>query len=224
VRRFCYKCGALEKDAGPLIDGLCQRCFLESISVDLPERIELTSCRGCGAFLVQGQWTKIPKEEAVKAEVLRKARLPEGLKLEVELKGGVALLHISGKVHEMQKVPIEMERSLTIREKFTTCRTCSRKKGGYHEAIVQVRGIPPDRISEILRELESRLLTDDEDFITEVVFLENGADVYVSTVSLGRKLSSALKEMGAKISSTSKLTGLTKDGRRRYRVTFLVRF
>ncbi|MEM2795829.1 MAG: 60S ribosomal export protein NMD3 [Candidatus Hadarchaeales archaeon] len=224
MRRFCYKCGALEKDAGPLVEGLCQRCFRESFRLELPDKVELTSCKICGSFLIRGEWMKVTKEEAVMAELNKKMRLPDGLKFEVKTKDGTEMICVFGSVGEPRKIPIEIEKPVKIEKRFMTCKLCSLRKAGYYEAIVQVRGIPSQEISKILRKSKDDLLISEEDFISEFVPLENGADIYVSNISLGRRLSSVFKGMGAKITSTSKLISQTKDGKKRYRVTFLVRF
>jgi nonsense-mediated mRNA decay protein 3 len=223
VKRFCYRCGALESEAGSLIDGLCQKCFLETVRVDLPDRVDLTVCGSCGSFFVGGSWLKVLEGEAVRMELLRQVK-PPGLDLRVRLDGDLAQVSVTGKLHEKQRTPLLIEKSVRVRRRFITCRPCSLRRGGRYEAVVQVRGIPSAEVSRILREFEHELLISDEDFFPRVDQRDNGADVYASTVSLARRLSSLLREMGAKVTSTSKLVGQTKDGRRRYRPTFLASF
>lgn len=224
MRRFCYRCGALESEAGPLIGGLCQSCFLQTFRVNLPARVELTVCRSCGSFLIGGSWLRVPAEEALRSEILRSGGIPPGLEVEVSLSGDTAAVRITGRVDERQTLPLSIEGSVKVRQRQTTCRPCSLKRGGHYEAIVQLRGIPPAEAERILGQLQGDLLVSDKDFFARIDRLENGVDVYVSTVSLARRLSSALREMGAKVTSTSKLVGQTRDGRRRYRPTFLARF
>ncbi len=55
--RFCYRCGISEEEGGPLIDGLCQVCFLRENSIlKLPETVETSICGNCGSYIKDGKW------------------------------------------------------------------------------------------------------------------------------------------------------------------------
>jgi nonsense-mediated mRNA decay protein 3 len=184
MRRFCYKCGALEVEKGPLIEGLCQDCFVkEHRFLTVPAELELEVCKKCCAYLIRGRWHESTGqlESTLKAaahalalselritqftDVGEQSLLPErakGLELQVEPRIGVKEIELDvsarGKVHELQAKPHEERATVRIRLKWVTCNVCSLRSAGYYEAIVQVRGkkkLPAERLFEIKRLLET---------------------------------------------------------------------
>jgi NMD protein affecting ribosome stability and mRNA decay len=136
---------------------------------------------------------------------------------------GVVVVEGKGKVHELQIKPKHERVSIDVELIPRTCRVCSLKRGGYYEAIVQIRGgvREPHKLKE---ELESLATGEAKEFVVGVKMVKGGMDVYVGSVALGRKMAAFLKKSGATISESSKLVGQLKNGRRRYRVTVLARF
>ncbi|NPA48244.1 MAG: Nonsense-mediated mRNA decay NMD3 like protein [Thermococci archaeon] len=57
IMRFCYRCGISEEDGGPLIDGLCQVCFVrENPVLKMPDVVETAICGNCGSYVRAGRW------------------------------------------------------------------------------------------------------------------------------------------------------------------------
>lgn len=184
MRKFCYKCGALEEDKGPLIDGLCQTCFAEEHPlIRAPEKVDLEVCGRCGAYLLDGGWRE-PKEEststtlqaareAVLSKITVAKRGPTGVKyvgfseaenLEVEFEPElvppdvVVEVRVRGKIVEDQLEEQEGRAEVVVNVGVTTCDVCSRAMSGYYEAILQIRGendISEEKLSEVYRDLEN---------------------------------------------------------------------
>lgn len=249
MKRFCYRCGALEADAGPLIQGLCQRCFAEqSRLLQTPKEIKVVICKRCGAYMLGKRWhtPTTSAENAIKEAILdhlRVAHLTESgtrllrpreaheieIEIEPRIKEGIAGVRARGKVHELQTTPKLEEATIKFNLVRKTCELCNLKLARFHEAILQVRGeLSRDQLSRIRRTLEDLAseagARERGDFIAEVQERREGLDLYVSSVGLARQMASLLRdEFGARVSESAKLVGQTKDGRQRFKVTIIAR-
>jgi len=250
MKRFCYRCGALEDEAGPLIQGLCQRCFSEVPLLQLPAEVEVVLCKRCGAVRIGRQWqlqsSGASVEDAVRQAVLHVVRVtrdteagrkflrPEeaGVQVEVNprLKEGLVDVRASGRVHHLQVNPKVEEATLKLNLKYTTCNLCSLKRARHYEAILQLRDFPSRETRLRVQEEMERLAAQSSkvkpgNFIAEVKEHHGGLDFYLSSVSLARMMAARLKEsFGATTVESAKLIGQTKNGRRKYRVSILARF
>ncbi|WP_456369035.1 60S ribosomal export protein NMD3 [Thermococcus sp.] len=55
--RFCYRCGISEREGGPLINGLCQICYLRENPVLLiGDEVNTELCQNCGSYKKNGIW------------------------------------------------------------------------------------------------------------------------------------------------------------------------
>lgn len=247
MRRFCYKCGALEDDAGPLVLGLCQRCFSELPLLEVPSEIEIVLCRDCGAFRRGRRWRPQSLGDPIKEAVLSSGRViiysdsgkrfikvaeAAGIQLEVEprFKEGIVVVRASGRLHPLQKNLKLEEHTLKLNLKYTTCEACNLKRAKHHEAILQLRDFPSSerrlQVQTEVEKLAAQLGKDDSmNFIAEFKEQHGGLDYYLSSVGLGRKIAALLKErFGATVVESAKLIGRTRDGRKKYRVSILARF
>ena len=181
MRRFCYKCGASEAEKGPLIQGLCQTCFMEENPlIRAPSEIQVSICGKCKAYLVDNKWHKSSNvetaiEDAAQAAVLSALRFSQltpagmkslrqhevrGLELRVEPKltaGEVVVdVNVRGKVHELQVSPQNEHVKIVVKPTWRTCDVCGLISAGHHEAILQVRrkGMPAEERREIKLMLE----------------------------------------------------------------------
>ncbi|MGQ9788401.1 MAG: NMD3-related protein [Candidatus Hadarchaeaceae archaeon] len=251
MRRFCYKCGALENDSEPLLSGLCQRCFSGLPLLELPPEIEVVLCRDCGAYRLGGRWqyqsSREPVKDAARQLVFESIRVASytdsgrlllriaespNLRIEVEprLEEGFVVVKALGRLHPFQKDPKFEELTSKLNLRYTTCELCRLKRAKHHEAILQLRDFPSsEKRLQVQRELEKLVAqlekSNPMNFI--VVFKEQhgGVDYYLSTAGLGRKIAAHLKEkFGATVCESAKLIGRTKDGRKKYRVSILARF
>ena len=181
MRRFCYRCGASETEKGPLIQGLCQTCFVnENPLIIAPADIEVNICSRCKAYFIAKMWhepnnRELALEEAARAAVLSELRFAQltpagikslrnhevkGLELSLEQKpiaGEVIVdVHARGKVHELQVSPQVEHLTITVKPRWITCDVCGLLCAGHHEAILQVRGkgMSPEKRMEIKLMLE----------------------------------------------------------------------
>ena len=250
MRRFCYKCGRLEDDAGPLIKGLCQRCFSEALLLEAPSEIEVVVCKGCGAYRLGRQWRSpvsgATAEDAVRETVLDTVRVyrygesgavtlrpaeADGVYIDMTPSVNKNLVKIrgSGKTHPLQERPKVEELTLKLNLKYITCDVCSLKSAKHHDAILQLRGASSrELLSRAQRAVENVAARagrqEPRDFIADVEEKHGGLDFYVSSVSLAKKMAALLKDkFKADIVESAKLIGQTQDGRKKYRVSILAR-
>jgi len=164
MRRFCYKCGASEAEKGPLIQGLCQTCFMEENPlIRAPSEIQVSICGKCKAYLVDNRWHEPSNfesalEDAVRAAVLSELRFaqltPAGMKslrqhgvrelelrVEPKLTAGEVVVDVDvrGKVHELQVRPHVEHVKIVVKPMWRTCDVCGLISAGHHDAILQVR-------------------------------------------------------------------------------------
>lgn len=251
MKRFCYRCGALEPDAGQLVQGLCQRCFAKEFRLlRAPPKVEVVLCKRCGARLIGKNW-HLPApgeriEDAVMEATLDKLRVihltksgrqmlrpQEAREVEIaaepDLKGGRVKIRARGKVHELQVQPKLEEATIKLNLNYKTCDICSLKRARHHEAILQVRGeLSRDelfKIREALEDLATEAGRDERaDFIARVREQHEGLDFHISSMRLARQMSSLLRDQfKASLNESAKLVGQARDGRKKYRVTILAR-
>lgn len=185
MEKFCYRCGALEKEKGPLIEGLCTECYLsENRLVKTPDDLVLEFCKNCRGYLLNNSFHDIlvdPRSEYLEAakelvsseiEVLQESA--EGIRFEdFEDSEGVDIsfdaeytspntiivsLEVWAKFFNTDK-PLHDEDKVKVRLSKTTCDVCKKQKTGYYEALLQVRGeneIPEENLKRIFKNLEGR--------------------------------------------------------------------
>lgn len=255
--KFCYKCGALEEDKGPLIEGLCRDCFREENPlIRAPDKLKLEICRGCGAYFLGNKAYDVEKDPAT--EYLEAAKEEVSSQIEVLQKGPTGSQY--SRLDEAKDVDVGFEAKYTSPEKIlvevgvqiksfgsespltggakvvvelveTTCEICRKKKTGYYEAILQVRGeqeIPENKLKEIYRDLQEEFMKmyerDREEFVSRVKRKHGGINLYLSSSKLVEDLARFLsKEYGAQTNQSAELIGQTDDGKEKYRVTIVAR-
>jgi nonsense-mediated mRNA decay protein 3 len=251
MKRFCYRCGALEAQQGPLIKGLCQRCFAaENRLLQTPAELEVKVCGRCGAHLLGKRWHEAGEGDAIANAIratvlsnLKVARLSDAgmnffhprevpeleLWVEPKLAERVINVRVKGKVHELQVKPQFDEACIKFMLKRSTCDVCGLKSAHHYEAILQVRGKltkeKSSKVKKILQRLAMNASKRERNaFIANVKERREGFDLYVNPVSLAKQMASMLKlEFGAEIKESSKLIGQTRNGRRKFRFSILVR-
>lgn len=251
MRRFCYKCGSLEADAGPLIQGLCQRCFSEAPLLKAPREVDVAICKGCGSYKIGNRWSTPASgpevEIAIRETILDKIRVviptdsgpklvrpteTSYVKVDVTplVNENLAKVRAMGKVHSLQAQPKLDEVMVKLNLNYGTCEVCSLKRAKHHEAILQLRGeLSRDSLSRLKKAVNSVAANasarDPMDFIADVKEQHGGLDIYVSSLSLAKKMAAMLKsKFRASLSESAKLVGQTRDGRKKYRVSILAKF
>lgn len=238
----CYQCG--EKAA---IEGLCSECYaLKHPLVELSSPLTILVCSRCGAVKVPGGWRKITPPTSDPQEIIDREiaiLLEQEIKLsanDVELsyteeKKLDKVIHILltavGKSHP--SLPIHEEPyQLEIRFNHGTCDSCTMMSGGYHEAILQVRADDrplteteeSDIMSLVTNLTEAAYGVDNKAFVTEANRDKYGLDFKVGSEHLCRQIADKLESQYlAQRKENYKLVGQDKGGKRKYRITILIR-
>jgi nonsense-mediated mRNA decay protein 3 len=237
-KRFCYLCGKITED---LIEGKCRDCFLKEKQIlKLPEKINAKICRDCLKYYKRGKWVHLSdmfeevlqeasidslrdsltvehlthtQQEVKIAEIREVSKNSYQVVCELEIRGDIG----KSRYEESRSVPIDVDLNL--------CRDCGRRRGGYYEAILQIRDSVPKGIQEEISQMvEARIKKDGKAFITEIRELKEGIDFYMGSLKAARKIAKELKKKyGGNIKESPKLAGINKNGRKIYRVTIAVR-
>ncbi len=213
---FCVECG---KETDKLYNGLCKECyFKKEIFFTPPEKIDVFVCRNCGALKLNKKWEKeMPIENFLKKYVRKGV---ENIQINFMPEKGEALFKAS-----LNGVPIEERKKIEIRLKNSICDICSKIKGGYFEAIVQVRGEKHLTRKEIgmVDDIVYKKLEGKEIFVTKREEKHGGIDYYMVDKHFAADIAKILKEVfQAEMNVSSSLVG-KKDGKEVYRLTYGIR-
>lgn len=230
-----------------VVDGLCNNCYDEQhplMKVSTP--IPLLACKKCGSVKIPGGWKKISigkmnSEELAEAQmdiVLEQEMklLYEGLSLTLEeVKKLDRVTHlmatVTGKSHESIP-PHDEQYPIEIRFRYGTCDTCGMKSGGYYEAILQMRAdgreISDEEKTEFTKSVTettvARYKTDDKAFVNLIDDTKHGIDYYIGSEYLARDIADKFESRYiAERKENYKLIGEDKTGKKKYRVTILIR-
>lgn len=229
MQRYCPSCGGT---GGPFVRNLCLRCFVERYGlVEVPRGVELTACKYCGGFLVQGRWVRGLALDEVLHSVLRsrvKPSAPEVAEPEVEqveLEGrSKARVLVSASVAGAR---LSKEYLVEVRLRRGICPSCARGASKTWEALIQVRGGSGRVSAFMLRELGRLLETlpvELRESIVDVEEVRGGVDLKFADAGAARLVASKIRrELMAKTVETHKLVGRRSDGKPKTKVTISVR-
>ncbi len=233
---FCPKCG---KDTDIFYDNVCRQCFVGNKKlIECPQVLYSRICPACGSVFKKGKWSLKENEVEIILDCVKDA-----LKLDKHARNtGLSLspkqldysrynVHIEAKA-EISGAPIEASQDTEVRISWETCDTCSRISGGYFEGIIQIRAdkrLPTkdelERCKSIAEEVAIRAQEkgDRLAFIAKTEEPDEGADIYVGSMKLGKQICRAIIEVfGGKFMESPKLVG-QKNGEDLYRITFALR-
>lgn len=214
---FCIKCG---KKA--VKGNFCKECFLERNSlVKLKNKVVRARVCECGRYTVKEEWKK-PKDmiEEITEQNIEVQKNTEIIKKNIETKefGNriYVYLTVKGKIEDISKTE---EHEFEIILKKNKCLLCSRKSGNYHEAVLQLRGVP-------LKEIKKVFGKRDEEYITKIREVKNNKtvnyDILLVDKKVAEKIARALRSFGYDIKTTFKLVS-QKKGKKLYRKFYAVR-
>lgn len=244
---FCYKCG---KEA-PLTDGLCAACYASEHSlISLKQRYNVVACKTCDSFQME-EWMPFTNVEDIMERIMQRAAGKDKL---------VFVEDFSEPVHEViqcmyamtycdeywriearffgyddpfSDVPIRENHDFELHFKFTVCPSCSKKYGGYYEAILQIRRdgryLTKEEkdyyLSEVTRLSDAELETFNMAFITQVLPKKEGIDFQMGSIKVAKKIARALQSLyGGTIAESHRLAGFDRQaGKERYRTTIVLR-
>ncbi len=215
--KFCPKCG---KEIDKLIEGLCKSCFREKKLAELPERIRIVVCKNCGKIQGPGaadfnrkNMEKILKDNLKVNGVLKSIKIKDmkGSK-KIKIKADVSGL-LEGVVEKTE----DLETVVELRDKL--CETCGKVRGGYYEAVIQIRSGDENKTARGLEILEKSISK--RGVVTKIEKTKGGYDIYFTPKKISNHV---LKELTGIEEVKKSYTLVTKkDGRDLYRNTILVR-
>lgn len=200
---ICPKCGRSSDDV-EFIEAFCVDCY--PVNIKVPRKVEIDQCKRCEKIRIRGEWV-LPGKRKLAEFVASKAKGDFDSAEYIESEGKMRFT-IEGKK--------ELERFVEVQLNPTICSFCSRISGGYYTGLIQLRGNQKriQKYADILtRKLEKKT------FITKQEDKHEGVDIYVGSSKAVVELLTQMK-MNTTISKT--LVGL-QEGKRLYRVTFLLR-
>ncbi len=210
---FCVECGK----KGKTYHGLCIDCYLKKKKFFvIPASIEVTFCRECDAYRIGGEWKRGNFEEDLKNHIM------QNIKAEIDheciIDGREVICR--GKFEGRE---IEKRREVEIISKEKLCPECSLRKGGYFEAIIQLRDAGEDLIDKV-EDIIRRSVEKSQSFITRKERVRGGYDYYMGSKKAAEHAVREIKSLlGGEIKMSSTLHGM-KDGKRIYRDTYSIRF
>jgi len=231
---FCVECG---KEESVFRDGVCLECYLKSHSFTKGfEFIDIPTCAHCESYKYKSTWTSELFGDILKKFIKKDFKISKELKkIDInteckEEKERIACkIYISGFVDDIQ---ITEEHDAYVRLKKTVCDVCSKRFGGYHEAIIQIRtdkrNLEQKEREEIISNVESLVETlrtkgNRSLFITDIGIEHGGLDFFLSDKSAALVITKKIQgQNGGEIKQSSRNMGM-KDGRQLYRVTYLLR-
>jgi nonsense-mediated mRNA decay protein 3 len=137
----------------------------------------------------------------------------------------------SGRSHESLP-PHDETYNVEVRFRLGTCDTCGLMRGGYYEAILQIRADDRELTDDERRTIigtvtditVARYKSDDRAFITSTTDDKYGIDFYIGSENLCKLLADEIEiQYLAERKENYKLVGEDRTGRRKYRITILVR-
>jgi len=234
VRTFCHICGKITSE---LYENKCQRCFIKEKSFLRLPKLSVRVCRECLRYFKKGRWGRAT---GTLEEVLKGAcfyTLKESLYVEMEdprvniqvgepVKTSNKVYHVKCTVRasgEVSGITCEDEVDVDVKVALELCNDCSRRAGGYYEAVLQLRG-GADAVTSEADELLSTLTRDQKAFLTRVKKLKEGTDLYFASTQACRKSAKTLIEKyGGSLKESAHLQGVNKSGKNVYRVAISLR-
>ena len=231
---FCVECG---KEGKIFRDGSCLECYLKTHNfTEGPETIELTICPHCNSYKFKNSWYSEHIGDILRRIVKSNFKISKELdKLDIntvckDTKDGLNCnVFISGFLDDIE---ILEEHNVNFHFNKVVCDICSKRFGGYHEAIVQIRAENRKLKEEELKQVEISINGLVEDiqakgdrslFISDIAEAHGGLDYYISEKSAGLVIAKKIQEQfGGEIKQSSKNVGM-KDGKQIYRMTYLIR-
>ncbi len=228
---YCIKCGSDERTYG----NLCEKCLIDDRElVKVPPYVKRIICPECGDYLIgSSSWVRpfdgmqtivennLEFDKLVSDPSIDFDEFPEGTnEFQIELSVEI----------NIEELFLEIPLSFKLRTKKQVCDVCSRKRGGYFEAIIQIRGDgrdPSDSdmegISRFLNKSLDENKSDRQAFLTKESKVKGGTDYYMGSSGLSKSQVRDLQSrFGGKVTETSRIFG-QNDGKDVFRYTYSLR-
>lgn len=204
---ICPKCGAKSTEK-QFAGAFCINCH--EFKFKLPKRVRIKQCKKCEKVWMGFEWA-VYNQKKIEGYIGSKFRGDfERIDYYLDSETAVMYFKVEGKVHMVdKKFKPEFE--------IVNCKECSKRSGGYYEAIIQLRGNKKQ-----IQKWASKLIyiLGKKTFVTKVEERKEGIDLFIGN---SRAVFELFRELGFKAKISRKLFTQRK-GKRMYRTTFAIRF
>jgi len=232
---FCVECG---KETSIFKDGVCKDCYVKTHSFsEGPLLVDLPVCTSCGSYKYKNTWTSDIFDDTLRRIIKQVFHISKELRnIDITIEcvekkeEKICKVIISGFLDDLE---ISEEHNLIVRMKKTICDVCSRRFGGYHEAVIQIRTdkkqLTNEELENIIINVENQVESLQSKgnrglFITDVGKEHGGLDFYLSEKGAAFTIAKHIQEQyGGQIKQSSKNVGM-RDSKQIYRMTYLIRF
>jgi NMD protein affecting ribosome stability and mRNA decay len=227
--KFCPRCGATDKD---FYKGFCVDCYAQmNIFAEIPRTLKIVKCKNCGFWFYKNAWIEDSYQNLVKMLSEKVKTVLFEPKFDVDLRDSVAVLKIFGFADERKKIPIKVEKEVFLEFEEKTCDSCLKFSGKNYEVKIQLRrskvfdAMKYKKIVDFIRRGMNYRMRDDER-ARSFWFDEKkeGIDFFFGFRQVGDLvLHQLLDNFKVKHETSFEFLGLTKDGKKKVRVTYCIR-
>ncbi|NPB01788.1 MAG: hypothetical protein GXO28_02620 [Methanopyri archaeon] len=218
------------------MEGLCPECYLEENPlIEVPEDLEVEVCAQCLAVKTGLGWREpdpeLPDVESIlidhalsaledEMKVLPGARVrlePLEVKGEPGGPGSRVIVRVLADAEaEIDDVEISKRYLIEIPIRFSLCDRCMKHRGGYFEAILQVRSFRGElteeeleEVMEFIRDTVPKLMEKDGmAYVSDSKILDEGLDVYMGSLASARKLARLIvQRFGGTVGESHRVVG-----------------
>ncbi len=218
MAKTCPSCGKTDLEA-EFVGSFCVDCYSERFRVfTLPKEFSVRICSRCKRLFAKGKWITFD-EGLLKSWLLEKVKsqLPlanQGVSLRPLKKGYRADFKF---VFDAEGTRIEKQASLNVEVDRNLCDDCHKKSGGYHEAVIQLRGGDIERLRKLAETLAVQIQK--SSFVSGYEEKKEGIDFLAGS---RRAAMQAVNGLGREFTVSNKLTGM-KEGKRLFRASICIR-
>lgn len=228
--KFCPSCGKATED---LYEGLCKECFLrKTVIVEAPKWIDAAQCRICGRIFNGKEWKDYDGiDDAIDDIALANSHIIPHAKASVLFKepegDNLRNTTVPASVHAEAEVEGKnVSASVDTEIVFGTrvCDICGKRRGGYYESVIQIRGKKNEEILAFIQKRIGEIVSKDKSsYITKIDAQKEGFDVYVGGMSAARKVSGEAKRIYRLETKRTYTQNGVRNGKEIFRETILLR-
>jgi nonsense-mediated mRNA decay protein 3 len=208
--KFCVECG---KNINETFNGLCAECASKRAGIEIPEVIDVVLCKDCGVRMKRKNW--VNEEDHIREAVEENLKVKDAVirKMDLSLLSGDEYAQNWEVRAVMDSFGQKIERmvEIKVRIRYVLCPSCARKRGGYYEAKLQLRGRIPEDWEKNVTEAYAEDVT-------------GGIDLYFSSLADERAVVKKFTSMRNVEVKESKKLHTVKNGKAIYKYTTLLRF
>lgn len=231
--KFCPKCGALASEGADFYKGFCVKCYKEMHGEEqflkTPKKIIILQCKRCDRIFYKNELvphTTETIEHIIIDKVKTKLYNP---KYTVEIKEGSAIITAHGSLDKLGQIPAKETADVPLEFRNKTCDQCFKKTSKYYEVKIQLRHKPVTDLEKFAK-LEKFIETETAYFSRKYPsnfwkeHVRDGIDFFFSSKRLGSIISGKIKNRFLiRPAKSSKLHGMTKQGKRKIKFTYCFR-